>query len=341
MTPHNLDMQTLSNRLYGLLLRLYPAPHREAYGDLMRGCFDSMVRETQARDGALAVGRLWLKTLADSARNIVIEHLYEWRHRDMQYIANYQIKRRLADGSAADIYLALDPISGRDVALKVMRHDENEKINVVMFANEAIISTQVRHPASPRVYNYAVDGKERYLAMEFIEGETLVEALEKQVDFFSEREVIAWGIQLCDFLTHLHERSVIFCDMKPGNLMRDQDGKLRVIDFGIAHSLPEGVREVKDVAIGTVGYSSPEQYAGIMSITGDIYALGATLYHLITRRDPRKPDAQFLFHVFPPRKLNPAVSEAFETVILKANEHKAADRYQSAAEMKAALQACL
>ena len=114
-----------------------------------------------------------------------------------------------------------------------------------------------------------------------------------------------------------------------------------MVDFGIARRLPEGQSQAEYDAIGTVGYAPPEQYKGVADVRSDIYALGASLHHLVTGRDPRKPHAAFLFHIYPPRSLNPNVSEAFEAVLLKATEFKVEDRFQSVYEMKQALQACL
>ena len=117
--------------------------------------------------------------------------------------------------------------------------------------------------------------------------------------------------------------------------MIDRQGRVRVIDFCIAD------RAGSDLTIvGTGGYAPPEQYRGCSDARSDIYALGATLHHLLTRRDPRK-EAPFSFHDAPPRSLNPAISDDLEAVILKATEVLPEDRYQSAEEMRAALLACL
>jgi serine/threonine protein kinase len=326
-------------KFYESLLRLYPAEHRAEYGDMMRECFREMCQRAWTHGGAVAIGRLWLSMAADLAASLFHEYWYAWEHRHMHMIAHYQIKAHLQEGGASNIYLAHDPAHQRDVVLKVPLTGNAEFPE--LFVSEAVISIDIAHPSAPRFYDYRASGDQTYLAMEHIEGRSLIDILESSAEFLPGQTVIEWGIAVCDFLIYLHGKSVVHGDIKPGNLLLDSFGRLRAIDFGIAHKLPPGQTQVRGPAIGTEGYSAPEQYAGIIGVAGDIYALGATLHHLITRRDPREPKHQFLFHIYPPRALNPAVSEAFETVILKATEHKAKDRYQTAAEIKAALAACL
>lgn len=334
-----INLVSLSIKTYDRLLGLYPAAHRREYGDLMQECFREMCYIAWERGGTVALFRLWLRIGADALPSLLNEHLDAWENRHMQTIAHYQIKEHLQQGGAADIYLAHDPANDRDIILKVPL--DTEKSFPVLFNSEAIISLDLSHPVAPQYYDYRTVGGETYLAMEYLQGSTLLELLEQPNTSFTEQQVIEWGITVCDFLTYLHEKSVVYGDMKPGNLFLDQFGKLRIIDFGVAHKLPAGATHIDSLAIGTEGYAPPEQYAGVMGTVGDIYALGATLHHLITGRDPRQPQSQFLFHIYNPRRLNPNLSEAFEAVILKATEHKAVDRYQTAQAMKAALEACL
>ena len=117
--------------------------------------------------------------------------------------------------------------------------------------------------------------------------------------------------------------------------MIDGQGRVRVIDLCVA-----GRASTHLPVAGTEGYAPPEQYKGYSDARTDIYALGATLHHLLTRRDPRR-EAPFTFHDAPPRSLNPAISDKLEAVILKATEVLPEDRYQSAEEMRAALLACM
>jgi serine/threonine protein kinase len=174
--------------------------------------------------------------------------------------------------------------------------------------------------------------------IEFIEGENWEKKLETP-DAITERQAIEWAIQICDFLSYIHnsQTPLIHRSLKPGNIMVQGDGKIRLLDFDI---MEQFVQNQEYQLIGTEGYSPPEQYVGRSGPRSDIYALGASLYHLLTKRDPRE-GAPFMFHFRPPRSINPAISEALEAVILKALEHKPEDRYQTALAMRTSLEECL
>jgi serine/threonine-protein kinase len=155
-----------------------------------------------------------------------------------------------------------------------------------------------------------------------------------------EREAIQWGLSICDVLVRLHQQPqpLIYRFIGPTNLMLDTQNQLYVIDYG---KVVPYFADEEYSRLGEIGYSAPEQYVGKPESRSDIYCLGVLLYHATTLRDPRKPAGAFLFHVIPPRSLNAALTEVFEAVILKAVEHKAADRYPTAEAMKTALLACL
>ncbi len=204
------------------------------------------------------------------------------------------------------------------------------------FEREADLLATLSHPAIPRIYDYFTHESSSYLVMEFIEGRDLEAMLREADDFFPEDKVISWAVELCDTLTYLHghqPQPVIFRDMKPSNIMIDHHAHIRLIDFGIARVFQPGQ---KGTMIGTEGYSPPEQYRGEASPPGDIYALGATLHHLLTRRDPRA-EPPFSFSERPVRELNPKVSPEIEAVINGALAYDPKDRYPSAEAMKSAL----
>jgi outer membrane protein assembly factor BamB/tRNA A-37 threonylcarbamoyl transferase component Bud32 len=204
------------------------------------------------------------------------------------------------------------------------------------FEREADLLATLSHPAIPRIYDYFTHESSSYLVMEFIEGKDLEAMLREAQDFFPEDKVISWAVELCDTLTYLHghqPQAVIFRDMKPSNIMIDHHAHIRLIDFGIARVFQPGQ---KGTMIGTEGYSPPEQYRGEASPPGDIYALGATLHHLLTRRDPRA-EPPFSFSERPIRELNPKVSPEVEAVINGALAYDPKDRYPSAEAMKSAL----
>jgi outer membrane protein assembly factor BamB len=204
------------------------------------------------------------------------------------------------------------------------------------FEREANLLATLEHPAIPKIYDYFTQNDRSYLILEFIDGKDLEAVLVETQGFFPESQIINWGIELCDVLSFLHNHQpepIIFRDMKPSNVMIDRRGHIVLIDFGIAKTFQTGQ---KGTMIGTEGYSPPEQYKGEAGPSSDIYALGATLHHLLTRRDPRL-EAPFSFIERPIRAINPSVSIDLETVINNALQYNPANRYVSAQAMKEAL----
>jgi outer membrane protein assembly factor BamB len=174
--------------------------------------------------------------------------------------------------------------------------------------------------------------------MEFINGSDLELLMQKTKELPNDK-IVEWAIDLCDVLDYLHNQRpepIVFRDMKPSNVMIDSLGRVRLIDFGIAKNL-ENIAVVRHTMIGTEGYSAPEQYKGDVSPRSDIYSLGATLHHLLTRKDPRL-DAPFTFHERPITNFNPKVPPALIAIVEKALGYNPGDRYATCAEMKSDLE---
>ena len=255
----------------------------------------------------------------------------------------YLIQEIVGVGGMSAVYRARDlhfPNIVKLVAVKEMvAQTTDPEARAAIFRNferEAHIIASLSHPAIPHIYDYFTRGERAYLVLEYINGKNLERILEETEGFLPEAQVLAWGIELCDVLAYLHSRQpspVIFRDMKPSNVMLTQSGKIMVVDFGIAKLFQAGQ---KGTMIGTEGYAPPEQYRGEATPLVDIYALGATLHHLLTRRDPRT-EPPFSFHERPVRKINPGVSPELEAVIERALSYEPSARFQSAEEMKAAL----
>jgi len=209
------------------------------------------------------------------------------------------------------------------------------RLGIQNFEREANILASLSHPSIPKIFDYFSEGNRSYLILEFIEGQALDDLLEERRQPYGQEEVVDWALQVCDVLAYLHSQKppVIFRDMKPGNLMLRHDGRIMVIDFGIAKVFEHGQR---GTMIGTEGYSPPEQYRGVAEPRGDLYALGATMHHLLTARDPRL-EPPFTFHERPIRLFNPGVSPEVEAVIMKALAYDVQDRFASAVEMAQAL----
>ncbi len=204
------------------------------------------------------------------------------------------------------------------------------------FEREANILVTLNHPAIPRIFDFFTHDERSYLVMELIFGKDLEAILKSTLDPIREDQVILWAIEVCDVLEYLHTHRpepIIFRDIKPQNLMVNQQNHIVIVDFGIAKIFKSGQ---KGTMIGTEGYSPPEQYRGEATFQTDIYALGATMHHLLTRRDPRL-EAPFSFGDRPIRSINQNVSVELDSIITKALCYKPEDRFQFVTEMKMAL----
>jgi outer membrane protein assembly factor BamB/tRNA A-37 threonylcarbamoyl transferase component Bud32 len=204
------------------------------------------------------------------------------------------------------------------------------------FEREANLLASLDHRAIPRIYDYFSVEERSYLVLEFISGHDLENLITNSNEFIPEDRIIRWAVELCDVLEYLHTHKpepIIFRDIKPSNVMINVHDHVVLVDFGIAKHFQSGQ---KGTMIGTEGYSPPEQYRGEATPLADIYALGATLHHLLTRRDPRL-EPPFSFDERPICKINPNVSPILEAVINTALQYNPEDRYKSASNMKEAL----
>jgi serine/threonine protein kinase/ABC-type branched-subunit amino acid transport system substrate-binding protein len=259
----------------------------------------------------------------------------------------YCIIEMIGKGGFGAVYKATDERfqSKRIVALKEMSDAQlstSEKAKALQdFRNEANLLVELNHPNLPNVSDFFEEGGKAYLVMEFIEGKTLEKIQEEQNGPLNERLVMGWALQLCTVLDYLHTQSppIIFRDLKPANVMVTSRGEIKLIDFGIARIFKAAAK--KDTTLlGSQGYAPLEQYGrGQSDARSDIYALGATLYDLLTREQPLdSPVRQVnpsLFHN--PSQFNPKISPAVEAIILKAMALKPEDRYQTAADMRQAI----
>lgn len=255
----------------------------------------------------------------------------------------YLIQEVIGMGGMSAVYKARDlhfPSVIKLVAVKEMinqgRDPAVRETIVHNFEREANLLATLSHPAIPRIYDYFSSAERSYLILEFIEGKDLETILNETQTHLREDMVIRWGIELCDVLDFLHTHQpepIIFRDMKPSNVMVNQHSHIVLIDFGIAKTFQSGER---GTMIGTEGYSPPEQYRGEASAVADVYSLGATLHHLLTRRDPRM-EPPFSFGERPARQINPHVSPELDEVLTKALKYESGERFQSAAEMKESL----
>lgn len=245
----------------------------------------------------------------------------------------YIITRIIKRGGQGAVYEGIDQ-DGNVYAIKEMLDrfaDPNERAEAVArFNAEAELLQQLRHPRIPRVYSHFTDEGRHYLTMDFIRGEDLEQIIERE-GRIDEQRVLRWADEICDVLGYLHGKGLIYRDMKPSNVMIEPGGDVKLIDFGIAKVFKPTERGTQ---IGTPGYAPPEQYQGLATPQSDIYALAATLHHLLTGRDPTK---EMPFSFPPARALVPGISERTSAALEKALQKVANDRFATMDEFRAAL----
>ena len=244
----------------------------------------------------------------------------------------YEILKLIGEGGMSKVYLAMDKRLNKSWAVKEIEKkakDRNNEIVVQSAIAEANMIKQLDNPAIVRIVDIIDNGNVIYIIEDFVEGETL-EALLEADGAQPEELVVEWGKQLCEAFDYLHTRTppIIYRDMKPANVMLTPEGKLRVIDFGIAREYKE--HNLKDTtSLGTRGYAPPEQFGGKTDARSDIYSLGVTLFQLVTGRDPCLASTELK----PVRQIDPKLSEGIETIIQKCVQHDPANRYQSCVEL--------
>ena len=208
---------------------------------------------------------------------------------------------------------------------------------VEQFRREAELLRRLRHPNLPIVSDeFALDDR-YYLVMEYVPGSTLQQMLDRGEGPFPEARVVAWANQLCDVLHYLHRQQppIIFRDLKPGNIMIMADDRLKLIDFGIARLFKPGQRQ-DTMLLGTQGYAAPEQYGGGQSdARSDVYALGATLFSLLTGQDPAQLAPMRALPAV--REYRPDVSPHLESIVLRATRMNAGERWQDTQELRQAI----
>ena len=232
----------------------------------------------------------------------------------------FKIVQVLGEGGMGTVYKACDTrLNNRPMAVKEMSRAGLSPAQIqeaeASFEREAQILANLSHPNLPHIYDHFTKDERSYLVMDFIEGQTLEDYLEKAKGSpLPLNQVLEWGRQLCDVLDYLHTRQppVVFRDLKPSNVMiKEEGGRIFLIDFGIARIFKPG-KSHDTVALGSPGFAAPEQYGKAQSSPrSDIYSLGALLHNLLTGVDPS--EQPFFFR--PSSQLNPIVPPALEQLL--------------------------
>lgn len=258
----------------------------------------------------------------------------------------YRIESLVAEGGMAKVYRATDQRLGRTVAIKVLSaHLATDTQFVARFEAEAKAAASLDHPNLVRVFDTGVDGGRHYIAMEYVQGPTLAELMAR--DGALEPSIaVNVAARVCDALAAAHRLGLVHRDVKPANIMLEDVRTVKVMDFGIAKTATGGLTQAGDV-LGTAAYLSPEQArGGAVDLRSDIYSLGCVLYEMLTGRTPLSGET--LLEVAnrlaterpaPPSELNAAVGVELDQVVMRALEKDPDRRFDSASQMREALQA--
>ncbi|HEY7850799.1 MAG TPA: serine/threonine-protein kinase [Ktedonobacterales bacterium] len=258
----------------------------------------------------------------------------------------YAIIRKIAQGGQSAVYLAHDSYQNdAERAIKEMSESQIDPAKRTQAINDFIRESRMlqslNHPTLAHVYDLFIEEGKYYLVMEFVPGHNLEDELvQYRREALEWQEVTVWGMALADTLSYLHSRTppIIYRDLKPANVMLLPDGNVKLIDFGIARWL-HPARMKDTMQLGTDGYAPLEQYSSRSEPRSDIYALGASLYHLLTGRVPEAAPLRMAGHNLRPiRELNPRTPEVVERVILKALNLQPQERYRDAQAMREALE---
>lgn len=266
----------------------------------------------------------------------------------------YRIAQIIGQGGMGSIYLADDlRLEGRQCALKEVEHDRSLSSELLQqardqFQREATVLARLDHPNLPKVSDFFSVGGRDYLVMDFVPGKDLrmlINEAKKKNAFLPENEVLNWASQIADALTYLHSQNppILHRDIKPSNLKLTPSGLVKLVDFGLVKILASD--EVTITILqgrGTALYTPLEQYGGDTGHTdarSDIYAFGATLYHLLTNQPPLEARELFLDpeSLLTPRQINPNISLRSEKAVLWAMSLHPDERPDSISVMRETL----
>ena len=253
----------------------------------------------------------------------------------------YEIVKSIGEGGMANVYLAHDLILDRDVAIKILRGDlSGDEKFVRRFQREALAASSLSHPNIVEMYDVGEDKGMYYIVMEYVKGVTLKQLLKKR-GALTLSECIDIMLQLTDGISHAHASYIIHRDIKPQNIMIQDNGEIKITDFGIAIALNNTQMTQTNSIMGSVHYLPPEQASGkVATVKSDIYSMGIMFNELLTGSLPFKGDTAFEIalkqikdDIPSVRDFNNSIPQSVENVVLKATAKNPKNRYSSAKEM--------
>lgn len=261
----------------------------------------------------------------------------------------YEIVRTIGEGGMANVYLAIDSILDRKVAVKVLRGDlANDEKFVRRFQREANAASRLSHPNIVEIYDVGEDNGKYFIVMEYVEGQTLKNLIKRRGGL-TLPEVMDIMLQLTSGMACAHESYIIHRDIKPQNIMILDDGRIKITDFGIAQTLNSSDLTQTNSVMGSVHYLPPEQAnGGASTLKCDIYSLGILMYELITGRVPFKGENAVEIAIKQMKEPIPSISDyrddvpqSVENIIIKACAKNPKNRYDNVLEMKNDIEECL
>ena len=265
-------------------------------------------------------------------------------------VANrYEVVQHIGQGGMADVFLAIDTILNRHVAIKILRSDQStDAISILRFEREAQAATTLAHPNIVEIYDVGEYKNHHYIVMEYVAGKTLKKVIRDRAPLLN-LEAVDTMKQLTSAVAEAHKRGIIHRDIKPQNVIVKSDGSLKILDFGIATAKGSAQLTQANNVMGSVHYLAPELAKGEpASPQSDIYALGIVFYEMLTGDVPFKADQAVqiaLQHMRDPmpsvRKANPNVPQSVENIIIRATAKNPRLRYQSCDEMLKDLEKCM
>lgn len=254
----------------------------------------------------------------------------------------YKVKKLIGGGGMANVYLGFDHILERDVAIKVLRLEySNDEEFITRFHREAQSATSLSHPNIVNIYDVGEENDIYYMVMEYIEGLTLKEYIQHYGPIPIEDSVEIM-LQITSAIEHAHANHIVHRDIKPQNILIDEDRVAKVTDFGIALALTATSLTQTNSVLGSVHYLSPEQARGGMAdLKSDIYSLGIVLFEMLTGRIPFNGQSAVsiaLKHLQARtpsmRESDPAIPQSLENIVLKATTKDPFDRYQTVTDLE-------